>query len=268
MAVVLINHKVVPGESLSSIAKKFKLGSWKLLYYAAVNDPLRQRRPNPNHIAPGDIVVIPPSTRDALNKQLQHLQEIRNQLEQSYRKQKQELAASFANVKMWGMGVDAAALLASAIGGIVQIARVARPGYYKTAADLAKANAELLKSLLSAKGGFSWPFQLGAPALQDVIIQIGTSTSPELTGKESLAWAVTRIAVDSFVDATSPSFWAQAWTQKTFAPKKAEVLFAEINADLERNYQQAARQLDARLKQTRALLSTFEEKVLQLMHTA
>ncbi len=52
-------HVVVQGECLSSIARDFGFSSFKALYDHPLNKALKQKRPNPNVIFPGDIVMIP-----------------------------------------------------------------------------------------------------------------------------------------------------------------------------------------------------------------
>ena len=52
-------YTVQRGDSLSAIAKRHGLGSWKEIYYDPENADFRKRRPNPNLIFPGDVVMIP-----------------------------------------------------------------------------------------------------------------------------------------------------------------------------------------------------------------
>ena len=52
-------HTVKEGETLASIAKNQGIRFWANIYLAGENDDLRGRRPNPNHIRPGDQIVIP-----------------------------------------------------------------------------------------------------------------------------------------------------------------------------------------------------------------
>lgn len=52
-------HTVMPGQNLSSIARQYKLKSWKDIYKYDANEAFRGKRPNENLIFPGDIVVIP-----------------------------------------------------------------------------------------------------------------------------------------------------------------------------------------------------------------
>lgn len=52
-------HTVAQGETLTRIAKKYGLGSWKTIYNHSENAEFRAKRNNPNIIYPGDKVVIP-----------------------------------------------------------------------------------------------------------------------------------------------------------------------------------------------------------------
>jgi hypothetical protein len=52
-------YTVKKGDTLSSIARTNSMRSWQELYYHPDNAPFRLRRPNPNLIYPGDVVMIP-----------------------------------------------------------------------------------------------------------------------------------------------------------------------------------------------------------------
>jgi len=52
-------HFVRQGDCLHSIAAQYGFSSWKPIYEHADNAALRQRRPNPDLLHPGDAVVIP-----------------------------------------------------------------------------------------------------------------------------------------------------------------------------------------------------------------
>jgi hypothetical protein len=65
-------YTVVRGDSLSRIARTHRVPSWRDIYYAPENAGFRRKRPNPDLIHPGDVVIIPspwgdeatPSDRD------------------------------------------------------------------------------------------------------------------------------------------------------------------------------------------------------------
>jgi hypothetical protein len=52
-------HVVVQGECLSSIARSYGFEDWTVLYNLPENAELKQLRPNPNALRPGDRVAIP-----------------------------------------------------------------------------------------------------------------------------------------------------------------------------------------------------------------
>jgi hypothetical protein len=52
-------HEVVRGETLSSIARAYRIRDWRVIYRHPDNQWLFEDRPNPNRIFPGDRIVIP-----------------------------------------------------------------------------------------------------------------------------------------------------------------------------------------------------------------
>jgi N-acetylmuramoyl-L-alanine amidase len=59
-------HTLKPGECLQSLAQAYGFKEGKQIYDAAENAELRQKRPAPADVAPGDAVVIPDRTRRPL----------------------------------------------------------------------------------------------------------------------------------------------------------------------------------------------------------
>jgi hypothetical protein len=60
-----IVYKVQPGDNLSSIAKRFGLPNWQAIYNSPENKMFRAKRPNPNLIIAGDVLMLPDSTSGA-----------------------------------------------------------------------------------------------------------------------------------------------------------------------------------------------------------
>jgi hypothetical protein len=52
-------HVVRRRETLFGIAKSYGLRRWQCVYNRQINPGLVARRPNPNHIEPGDVLHIP-----------------------------------------------------------------------------------------------------------------------------------------------------------------------------------------------------------------
>lgn len=55
-------YTVRPGDNLTSIARRFGLSSWQELYNSPDNAGFRAKRPNPNLIFPGDVIMVPDGT--------------------------------------------------------------------------------------------------------------------------------------------------------------------------------------------------------------
>ena len=60
-------HEVKQGECLSSIAKQYGFRDWKVIYDDPNNKDFKKARPDPNVIAPGDMIFIP-DKKDATKK--------------------------------------------------------------------------------------------------------------------------------------------------------------------------------------------------------
>ena len=52
-------YTIRSGDNLSKLAKQFGLPSWREIYFAPENVTFRMKRPNPDLIYPGDVVMIP-----------------------------------------------------------------------------------------------------------------------------------------------------------------------------------------------------------------
>lgn len=52
-------YTIQRGDTLSSIATRHGLPSWRMIYNSADNAEFRRKRPNPNLIQPGDVLVLP-----------------------------------------------------------------------------------------------------------------------------------------------------------------------------------------------------------------
>lgn len=52
-------YTVQAGDTLTAIANRFGFASWREIYYHPANEPFRRKRPNPDRIFPGDVLIIP-----------------------------------------------------------------------------------------------------------------------------------------------------------------------------------------------------------------
>ncbi len=67
-------HVVSQGECLATIAKRYYFADWRTLYDHPDNAPLKRKRPNPNLLYPGDVLVIPDKQpkQDTVASKLKH----------------------------------------------------------------------------------------------------------------------------------------------------------------------------------------------------
>lgn len=63
------SYTVKQGDCLSSIAKAFGFSDWRKIYDDPQNAAFKKKRPNPNVIFPGDVVIIPQKQAKQLAKQ-------------------------------------------------------------------------------------------------------------------------------------------------------------------------------------------------------
>ncbi|WP_437547271.1 peptidoglycan-binding domain-containing protein [Sorangium sp. So ce367] len=59
-------HVVRQGECIASIAMRYGHDDWRAVYDHPSNEALRQKRPSPHVLAPGDVVALPPTASDPL----------------------------------------------------------------------------------------------------------------------------------------------------------------------------------------------------------
>lgn len=60
-------YTVQAGDTLTAIATRFGFASWRDIYYHPANEPFRRKRPNPDKIFPGDVLIIPGRPGDTAN---------------------------------------------------------------------------------------------------------------------------------------------------------------------------------------------------------
>jgi len=64
-----VTHIVQQGEYMSRIAEQYGFPDWKVIYDHPKNKDLKEKRPNPNLLFPGDRVIIPQKEYKELNLQ-------------------------------------------------------------------------------------------------------------------------------------------------------------------------------------------------------
>lgn len=186
-------YTVVPNDTLSSIAIRYGLSSWKEIYYHPANASFRNLRNNPNSIQPGDQLIIPPSALALAKEQLKILQEIRRDATLSFDNIERELAHNYSKVKSNIMIIDAIAWVTMIVKDLGMLVHKGYQSLQLSGEALSKLNNEMAKSALT----------IGPSNAVSII-----SSTFTITGEEPLAWAIPKILLKSWSDMTTPSYWA------------------------------------------------------------
>jgi LysM repeat protein len=181
------------GDTLDSIARRYRFKSWKEIYTAPCNADLRRKRPKPDRIQPGDRVNIPPDPVAVLQVRLKTLQDLRANTEQQFNQLLGQLQSDYQKVLRIKEGVDVTATVAQLFVALTKLIAAGFKALSLSGEKLAALNNDLAKTWMSGR-------------VQDVAGLIGSST--KITGEEGLGWAIGKILLKSWSDMTSPSYWA------------------------------------------------------------
>lgn len=196
---LLTVHIVSQGETLISIAQKYKLESWSALYSAPDNAPFRRSHPNPRLIYPGDKLYIPPNAIDVVKKRLKKLKEIKKEAIKSFEDQEKELFKIYKEQKQFAAVIDTAATVATMFAGLGKLCYSGYKSLSLSGKELAKFNSELMSTSAKAKDTALWTAGVAGSQVK-------------ITGDEGLAWGVTKVLLKSWSDMTSPTYWTKLVT--------------------------------------------------------
>jgi hypothetical protein len=234
-------HVVVRGESLSTIAGKYGLSSWKALYDAPCNAELRRTRTNPRLLQPGDRVRIPPDARQLAQQRLRNLRALKLETEKVFARLQRELEANRARVASVGSNVDTIAMVAGIVVNLGGFIKDASKIVKLSGDEVTKANQALvsthMKNFYDRTGG--------------MVAQAGVF---DVTGDEWEVWAFGKVLVKSWYDMTSPSYWAGVIT-KAQTGQTPQESFDEAQRHLERTRADTMTRLNARIRETERLLA-------------
>ncbi len=223
-------HKVKKGETLTDIAKKYKLKSWKDIWQAPENKKLVAKRKKAEQIQPGDVFTIPfnPAQWDKITQEIAEWQGMlaadtkllasfekrRAQSENAIKKLQRtaalsdkmhkaivaELQKTAAGAKRWGTTVDAIATVSQLMVGLGKMVKTGYKAASVTGKELIEINEKLAKDAV---------VMIQAPIKTEARKAVAKHVQNEKKGY-SLALVSLGILSDSFDKMTSPSFWA--WT--------------------------------------------------------
>jgi LysM repeat protein len=244
-------YVVRPGDTLSAIARKYGFSNPLLIYNDPANAAIRQRRPSPNLIQPGDRIAIPANRAmqiQNLQKQLQSLLALRHDSDATFLKIEQELDQVIRKYKTVSETADAAAMVAGIVVSMTQIVAKGMAAMKLSGAALEQANSELAKDAVK----FSYE-PLEDPALRGTAAVLGAHpNTAALLGKAT---------IEAFLNIQSPSFWAGVWGNLRSGMSWSKAVttdpldtIIETRNRIELQRQATDRSLDQKIQQIRQLL--------------
>lgn len=230
-----ITYQVQEGESLSKIAQKFGLPSWKSIYYLPDNYRLRITRGSPDYLHVGDVLIIPPHPKQVLEYKIQRLEKIKADTQNLFNRMQTEIDQNYKNVSSYGMMVDGIAAVSQILVGLASLVKSGIDAMKLSGRELVKANHKLAIDHLKSTG--------------QSLVESGLSASTlnmEPTANEEIYIAIPKILVKSWLDITSPSYWTQRITGVY-----PEQIHANLSNQLRREKSKALTHLDQQIKKLR-----------------
>jgi hypothetical protein len=256
-------YVVRPGDNLDAIARANGYSNWKVIYRSRCNRRLQLLRPDPNLIRPGDLVMLLPRSSDVyvtLQRQLERLRTVRKDSEALFDEIQSGLDADFRKVESTGSNVDAANDVLNILRGLSKLCWTGYKTLEMGSEELARANRELAHDALDLpKDQFE---TLILKAFADKLGQ------PQTVQVMNSVWIFSAVVIRSWLDITSPSYWAGAIAElnqgsslrKALTRRAADVR-AEASAKLAETRRKALEQIDAKIRDTERLLAAFRGPV-------
>lgn len=300
----MITHTVAKGDTLDSVARKYKVRDGKTLWAAPENKELAGRRKKAENVQPGDKLVIPPSEKEkkeaaakleALKKALAANLKLRDTLRKDTARRAQafnamvslimastrskndmvsKLEDDIRSMQNIGLAVDtAAAFVRELLGSVAKLAKLAKQAASATGAELVKISREAASQIAEVAKE-----KAGDAATDLAIGKLKEDDTQDIVAK------VMKIN-DTWDLIQQPSFWAHATTQLMQGKSITQAVKGEIGDDLrersraienlhskhDHQLREATRQIKAKmlesgklLKECEARLQSFEQQIKAL----
>jgi|GEM_PF-3305309 len=105
-------YQVQSGDTLTAIAKKFGLPSWRIIYDAPANTQWRKLRGSPDNIWAGDIIQIPPHPVRVLEHRLETFIRLRQESEDMHNELLQNANRDYQKVSHVTSTMDVVSMMA------------------------------------------------------------------------------------------------------------------------------------------------------------
>ena len=192
-----IPYVVSNGETLTKIAAKNKLSSWRSIYDANCNNFLRLLRPDPDKIKVGDRLFIPPKASDIALYRIEKLKKIRDENDATFKSILKQWDREYQKVIRISNNVDTIADIAIMFNGLTFECIDAYKKLQMTGEQLAKATNSFVRSFVFNRLQFLSELTLKAANFTDI------------KGDESTALLITKVVIQSWFDMQTPSYWTK-----------------------------------------------------------
>jgi hypothetical protein len=247
------------GDNLDLIAKTNGYRDWSVIYKSKCNERLRWVRGNPNLIKAGDLVMLPPRATDiraSLQARLDRLRAVRKDAESLFDQIQRELDSEFKKVERTGNSVDTANDVLNIFRGLSKMCWKGYKALDMGAEELSRANRELAKDALD----------LAKDPIETLTLKTFAEQldSPQTVQIMNSVWVFSAVLVRSWLDVTSPSYWAgvaaelnQGSSVKMALTRRPAEVFATASQKLAENRKKAVEQIDLKVRDTERLLNAF-----------
>jgi hypothetical protein len=249
MSVAPRQHVVRAGESLATIATKYGVVNWQVIYGAPCNAELRRRRPNAKLIQPGDKVLIPPDERALLRDRLAELRTLKVSVAKTFDQLEYRLQQEVARLRSDGVVLDMTTGVVLSVKSLVDIGLAGM--------QMAKGATPVVNSAIQA---FRKPLTSSAIAEGHVtgaltnhvglFVQGGMF---DISGEDGDLMAGLKHVTKSFFDMTSPSYWAARW-RKVLDGQLPEEAFDDALQTIQTQRQNTMIAINHRIRVTEQML--------------
>lgn len=232
-------YKFKKGDSLDVLAKKHGLKDGAAIWKAPQNKAIAAKRHTPDHLQAGDVLFIPPSAAEAKAAQAadaKHLAAVDVEIKRAqgqlatYDKviaitgkitdeTVRQLQAQKDKMVNAGSAADAAAMVASVAATLGGLCKTGAKAATATGKELEELNKEMLK---------------GAASMPRDGVMAGTAKALQTLSESSNDGVLfVRSMGVAYDKATSPSFWANAFSMLSQGKSWSEAAAAEVGAEVD-----------------------------------
>lgn len=227
-------HHVQKNETMVSIAKKYGIPNWSLIFYARCNHRLRQFRPTPESIRAGDVIYIPDNAIVETQKRLESLRKIRTDVDKMFDDILREYKQEIDRTNRFINNIEITAKLATLAVSLTSLVAQGFQTLNMTGAALQAANSKLALSTL----------ELASEPIEDAAKQTIADKYFVSDVNDGVAMSIGKDIVHYLlVDMASPTFYASK-----FSGIDLKETYEGVKADIEKNRRIALERLDTRIQ--------------------